>query len=495
VIPKTIFAVLVVLATVAVSRAAPQSEPRALPNIVLISLDTLRADRLSCYGAKRRTKNIDALAARGVLFANAFSPTGWTLPAHAAMLSGRYPSSIARNPNDRRLFKKAPLLAAMLRDAGYTTAAFTGGIYLSATTGVKNGFDTFQDKWPGDVLRAVRWLHKAEDFPFFLFYHTYVVHIPYKDRRFARGMDGGRLERIYTRDPKQGELHNDICCRAIEVSQEEKDFILALYDGGVAKADQMVGQIISTVSGRGLSDDTIVIVTSDHGEEFWEHTGRGAYHGHTLYDELLRVPLIWYDPQTSPGGQVVHSPVSLVDIVPTLLARVGLEVPPGIDGIDLSAALSGRGWIDRVLFAESIAHGPNRSAVRSPRFKLIETPDPARQLGSGTKFPVPVRAQYELYRADDAAEAVNVVDEHPDIARELGALLQRHSQGPFAPSPARPGVRAKPTTSVEEDPATTVREDPGTKVQEDPATGVRDDPAALFDEDTIRRLRALGYAE
>jgi len=391
------------------------------PNVVLISLDTLRADRLSCYGAPRRTSpNIDELARRGARFVNAFSPSPWTLPSHAAMLTGREPWSLSADPTDRGLYRAAPMLSTMLRDAGYATAGVTGSNWLSPKLGVAKGFGHFEVGPPSKAAAALDHLPT----PFFLFFHTYVAHTPFKDRRFTRDLPVGRLAEIYKRE-NQLELHYDVCCRRIDLTEEERRFLLAFYDGGVALADEFVGRLMQGLERRGLSEKTIVIVTSDHGEEFWDHTGAAAYHGHTLYAELMRVPLVWYDPQAHlTHGRTIPDRVSLIDIVPTLLARLGVDPPAPVDGRDLAGLLHGEHWVeDRPVFGGHNRSGPWRFSVRTDRGTLIRTPSPQVQNGLGQRYPIPVKADRELYLPNDEGEQRDVYGDRPKLAGGLERLL------------------------------------------------------------------------
>jgi arylsulfatase A-like enzyme len=419
---------------------APPAPPS---NLVLISLDTLVPGRMSTYGNPRpTTPAVSELAARGIVFTQAFSPSSWTLPAHAAMLTGRYPMSLAANPDDLGLYRAAPLLAERFQSAGYRTGAVVGGGFVSATFGANRGFDFFEE---GDAERAASWLEDEPREPFFLFFHTFLPHGRYSDRRFAAGLPPGRLEGAFAAsgDPRA----SAICCKGgFEATPAEREYLLALYDGAIARADDAVALLVAALARLDASDRTTVVVTSDHGEEFWQHSGLAVRHGHTLYDELLRIPLVWSEPGLARAGTRCAAPASLVDLVPTVVTRFGLEGDGESDGIDLSA------WLDecpdsaeRVLLAEGIHSGPSRYSVRTSRGKLIETPEPGHQRGLGRRDPVPVRAPLELYLPDDVDEQHNAIDEHPELAAELQALLQvrRPSRPGTLPGPAQRTLNAR----------------------------------------------------
>jgi hypothetical protein len=439
-------------------------------NVVLISLDTLRADRMSLYGAPRRTTPaIDALAARGVRFTHAYSPSPWTLPAHATMLTGRYPSSLSPNFSDQ-LYRLAPLLSTLLKTHGYRTAAVTGGGFVSKAFGADIGFDSFaQRNWdidrsrgdarPSNLADALQWIEAGAG-PFFLFFHTYVAHVPYADRRFVADGEGGRLADIYKgKMTAWMDTNLRLNCGRIDLTDAEKQFLLALYDGGVAAADEMVAEVVAGLRRAGLLERTIIVITSDHGEEFWDHSNRAAFHGHTLYNELLRVPLVWYEPDLPDPGSSRAEAVGLVDIVPTVLARLGIAPPGGLDGVDLSPLLEDGRWngADRTLFGEGVMHGPPRQGAISSDGTLILTPDPAIQHGEGVLCPVPVLDRRELYLPDDVAQQHNRSAAQPALAESLAADLRTHAA---AVAPAQPDVARPP-----------------------------------LDEETKERLRALGYRE
>jgi len=417
---------------------------------------------MSAYGASRETTpTVDRLRERSLLFSNAFSTSSWTIPAHASMLTGRYPSSLAPNPSDRRAFRAAPSLAQLFREAGYATAAFAGGGFLSKSFGVDRGFDVFEGGAGSAVLpHAVEWLEQERTAPFFLFFHTYHVHIYYTDRRYVTDEQGGRLSSLFTAYPDPA-FRTACCDPDFEPTADEEEFTLALYDGGVAAADEMVAEIIGALERRGLMENTAIIFTSDHGEEFWEHTGKAAYHGHSLYDEILRIPFIWYEPGMQRAGQTVDAPVSLIDIVPTVAARFGLAAPADLDGVDLGALIAaGEQLAPRPLFAEGILHGPQRWSVRTAKGKLITTPKPDVQAGEGKKYPVPTAAPVEVYLPDDTDERRNMATEQPGIRAELLTALREHRAAAATEPPGSPGK-----------------------------------PGDELPDETTQRLRALGYVD
>jgi arylsulfatase A-like enzyme len=449
--PARVWVAVLAAVTAAACGGGPSPPPT---NLVLISLDTLTPSRMSTYGlARETTPAISTVAAAGVRFTNAFSPSPWTLPAHAAMLTGLYPSSLAPDPNDRRLYHGAPLLAELFRARGYRTGAVTGGGFVSKRFGVDRGFEDFH--WAG-APAAVKWIEAHAGTPFFLFFHSYLAHAPYNDRRYVSDGAGERLASIYTKTPGASGIHTQVCCTGLEPSAAEREFLLALYDGGVARADEAVGMLWTALERLDLLDRTAVVVTSDHGEEFWDHLGRAAYHGHSLYDELLRVPLVWYEPGLPRPGSVVDAPVSLIDIVPTVAARFGLDLAR-TDGLDLRPLLSHRRWdVERALFGEGVRHGPTRASVRTARGKLIETLDET-QHGEGAWAPVAVLAPEELYLPDDRGERRNVVANHSRLAASLRASLDAHR---------RAGAASPPASTI-----------------------------GPLDEETRERLRVLGYTE
>ena len=309
------------------------------PNIILISIDSLRADHLHSYGYERETSpHIDALAREGVLFRYAVAPTSWTLPSHVTMLTSLPPNYHKVTADLTRLGPQAVTLAEVLRDAGYTTAAFVSGAYLRAEYGLRQGFSHFDDysalplAWNAhrqitspDLIRLVtRWIEEwdrgGRERPFFVFLHLWDVHYDYNppspyDRMFDPDYTGS-----ITSENFEGN-------RAINPKMDPRDLehIVALYDGEIRYTDEHLGRLFEFLRRRGVFDQTLVTVTSDHGDEFFEHGKKG--HRRSLYDEVLLVPLIMRFPGRIPAGTVVTEQVRLIDLAPTLLALAEVEPP------------------------------------------------------------------------------------------------------------------------------------------------------------------------
>ncbi len=360
--------------------------PARLDGAVLIVLDTLRADHVSASGHPRPTSPaLDALAARGVLFENAVSNSSWTLPALSGLLSGRY---LTRAVFDRGLRVS---LVETLRDAGVHTAAFTEGAYASRQFGLDLGFERFEEvTGPVQVLgaggaarpeqggieetfaRAERWLREEARAPFFVMIHTYEVHTPYRRLDFAGGVPRGAL-------PERFEIADMLRVREGElaVGETERAYLAHLYDGGVREADRHVGSLLETLDRLGLAGRTLIAVTSDHGEDFGGRDPRWAGdHGHTLYDEQLRIPLIWLDPRDPGPGRRVATQVRNLDVLPSIVEALGVAPPPGGEGRSFAPLLRGEERADRPLLARLFPRGgngigPTRTALRVDGRKLV----------------------------------------------------------------------------------------------------------------------------
>jgi len=374
-------------------RFVPAAPRRPGPNLVLLSLDTLRADRVGCYGSTRETTPaIDALAARSLVYEEAWSTAPYTLPAHASMLSGQFPSVHgAERPGSRLDAGRTRMLAEILHDAGYLTAAFTGGGFVDPLFGFGRGFDRYGvldpipnvesekllrrvDELPdrnramvaeNSIDAVVDWVteHAAE--PFFLFVHTYTPHQFNPPDRHLDALDAARVDLKSELDLASLERLFDHAAP----SPAERARLLEVYDATIRFADEGVGSLLDGLERLGLSERTVVVVTSDHGKEFGEH---GAVnHGHSLHTELLRVPLIVQVPGLAPAR--IERPVMLVDLVPTLLDALDLPLPADAPPIQGRSQLPGaRPDLGRALFAE-VDSGWTKVALRRDAIKTIVT--------------------------------------------------------------------------------------------------------------------------
>jgi arylsulfatase A-like enzyme len=329
--------------------------PGNAPPVVLISLDTLRAASVTSYGARRlTTPNLDRRMARaGAVFVNATAPYPNTLPSHMSMMTGLYPRTHGVQHIFATLAPEHPTLPERLRAAGYETAAFTEDGFIVPEAGFRRGVALYtENKGRGiqDVpgyaartfARGMAWLERHADQPFFLFLHTYQVHFPYTPPPLYRSYFGER------RTP---------------AALGEYDRLA--YEREVRYVDDEVGAFLERLDALGLAARTLVIVTADHGEEFFEHGQR--LHNFQLYEESVRVPLFMRFSTRIPPGLRPEAPVSLVDIAPTILDLVGLPAVPRADGTSLVPLLE-RGpeaFSRRAVFAETI------SSLQSPMVDLI----------------------------------------------------------------------------------------------------------------------------
>lgn len=396
----------------------------ARPSVLLISLDTLRADRLGSYGyARPITPKLDALAAQGTLLERAIAPAPWTLPSHVSIFTSLLPFDHHTRWSWMRVPPARAMLAERFRDAGYRTAAFTGAAYVAGAYGFRQGFETYRDydeEREGGIDAvldpALRWLRETRGRPRFTFVHTYEPHTPYVHREFAREEDRGRLGAALTNVDVES-MHDGV----LDLTESERRYVSDLYDGDVACTDRRLGAFLDAAESQGLLENTIVLVLSDHGEEFWEHVPRhSAGHGHSLYQELIHVPWIIRAPGI-PAGRRLRTPVSLIDVGPTLLDLAGL--PPDGDhrGRSLAPALRSGSEPEVVpVFSESVEYGPDRFAVIDGRLKVIAVPFPERS-HHGVRFDVRPLEIYDLDR--DPEEARDLAGIPDPAAAALARLL------------------------------------------------------------------------
>jgi arylsulfatase len=366
-------AVFLALAGLACSpEPAPTSAPTAAsgdrPNILLISIDTLRADHLGSYGYARPTSPyLDALAADGVRFADVLTPATSTRLAHRAILRGTL--AIAGVEANQPL-------AVLLKDNGYATGAIVDGGFMRARYGHDLGFDLYVDDlakakagggrpvadqrgggFAAVLPRAATWMEEQEEEPWFLFLHTYDVHCPYEPPEEDAALFTGDLEPM----AEVAGLCGQSGLREMNLGDEGLALIRALYDGGIHHTDRMLGEFMARATSEGWLENTIVAVISDHGESL----GENEWIGHNrLFREQLQVPWILAGAGV-PRGRTVEGPAHLVDLVPTLMDYAGLPLPEGIVGRSLRAVADGSATLeaDRLRVSETQRA---RALVREP---------------------------------------------------------------------------------------------------------------------------------
>jgi len=374
-------------------------------NLLVITLDTMRADRLGAYGYTRAdTPNLDDLASRGIQFENCYTPVPLTLPAHCSLFTGRYP--IAHQVRDNGTYylgAEENTLAEVLDGLGYKTYAVIASFVLMARFGLDQGFSTYDDSLnPGELLRdfyseikadAVhakfsRWLKRKDERPFFAWVHFYDPHAPYEPPPEYREGRGGDLS--------------------------------DLYDGEVAFTDFYVGKVIRDLEEEGLLEDTLIVVVGDHGEAFGEHLEYG--HSVFCYEENIRVPLVFFNRRLFPEHRLIRTRVNLIDVLPTLLELLGAETPPGLNGKSLVPFLAGEEeGKDRPFYIESM-YG-KESLGWAPLTGIID--------GDYKYISLPVPELYDL--RNDREEKKNLAASRPETARRLERRLQEIMLGYASP--------------------------------------------------------------
>ena len=359
--------------------------------VILISLDTLRADHLSSYGYHRNTSpNIDELAKDGVLFENTYAQSSWTLPSHMSMLFSLNSASHQVYYNSQKVDSSLPSLASFLHKAGFITYAFTGGGYVSSTYGFSKGFDWYDDPIRGQNTSSNQneaeslfaytsdWLEKNKDKPFFLFLHTFQIHGPYDSPSPWNEM---HLKKNAPWEKIGLSVFLDKNGKDYSFSPEEKDNIISLYDGEISYTDEtLIKPLINRLKELNIYKNTLLIITSDHVEEFQEHGG--WLHGRTLYNELLRVPLLIKFPNSEYRGTRISSISRLIDILPTILDITEIKYDKGLfDGKSLLDLITKKEKEDRV-FISDLAHKdlpvpcPAIIATNRDQLKFIITKSP-----------------------------------------------------------------------------------------------------------------------
>ena len=397
-----------------------------MPNLVVILADDMGYNDVGCYGALRETTPaIDRLAASAIRFERAYSTSSWTIPAVASMISGMYPSRHMATSFDRRLPAEADTLAEVLRANGYATAGVVSHAAIGSRRDFDQGYDVYLEgearghdhvSTQGVTRQAVERMEAlaAGDKPFLLFVHYFDPHYNYK-RHPEYGFAPDSAGRLGGAEQMQ-ELRR----MAAEMTPQEVDFLRALYDEEIRFTDAGVGRLLERLDALGLRDETLIVFTADHGEGFLAHGHLG--HTSTLYEELVRVPLILRPPGLAAPGRVVRRPVSVVALTPTILDLVG------VDASDLALQAGsltpwfGGAWdgepvevyceVDFVpVRASRLVPETHKQALIGKRYKLI------RDGAAGS---------LELYDlGEDAEETHDLAELRPTLTAELAGGLER----------------------------------------------------------------------
>jgi arylsulfatase A-like enzyme len=414
--------------------------------VILIAVDTLRADHLSTYGYERETSpNLDRLVREeAIRFDCAYSASSWTLPSMTSLMTSLHPHEHGVEDRGQRLHPSVPTLAAAFAGQGWYTAGFITHIYASSLFGLDTGFAEFHDvsiDWDygegmqvrADELNelALPWIHAHRDETFFLFLHYFDPHWDYEPPP--------PFDQLFTDPGYAGPARGDWRYLRKFLGADERmepadlEHVVALYDGEIRYTDHHLGRLFEELRALDLWEDTLLVITSDHGEEFQEHGS--VHHVRTLYEEVLRVPLIVKLPGGRPDGwrEVVPEPVAGIDVAPTILSAAALHTPPSFEGRDLVPLFSGPGR-EGPVFARTIRHGSRKEALREGALKTIRT-----FAGRQTTFEA-----YDL--AADPGEL------HPlaGATDTQAARFERVLQGRGAPDPLPPEAPEEPVELTSE---------------------------------------------
>jgi len=400
------------------SSCGKKQTARKAPNIILISIDTLCASHLGCYGYNRpTTPTLDKFASEGMLFEDVSTPSPWTLPAHASLLTGLYPNRNGLKSHYNSLPADVVTWAEVLREHGYLTAAIINSHNLSKRYGLDRGFDDFT--YVKETLKlaeptkvedkAHEWLSKHNSKPFFLFLHYYDVHsdyhsLPQYEEQFVRpyqGIADGSTAQLLR-------FRKDL----FPLDDDDAKHLIDLYDAGIRQMDDGMARLFALLEKKDMLDNTLIIVTSDHGEEFLEHGG--VLHGRTQFQEVIHVPLLIRGPGIPHSKRLRHI-TSLVDVMPTMLSLLGISPPATLDGINLCPLWqkSNAQLPQRYIFAEADHNNKindAKRAVRHLQYKLHYD-----RLSKETQL-------YDL--SDDPGEKVDVAHKHTQLVDSMLSSLK-----------------------------------------------------------------------
>ncbi len=391
------------------------------PNLLLLTIDTLRADHLSCYGYDRETSpTIDGLARRGVRFDQVYAQRGLTWPSLTSIMTSLYPKTHGVRANEVQLEPQVITLAEILKNAGYRTGAFVTN-YFDAPN---RGFDIVKGGVIGDIDKHARdlslnWLNSfdAKKEPFFMWLHLKSPHMPYKPPAKYAAMFDSTYSGIFDGD---WAAVDSIYLNQLDMDARDLHHLEALYDAEIRSSDAYLQKVLRQLQTLGIADNTLIVFAADHGEELYEHN-HYFYHSCSIYDSVLRIPLIFVLPKVLDEGKVVTNQVQSIDITPTILDLLHVPLRPEFEGSSLMPLLlvdGVDGWHQN--FSERTA---SILSTRTPEWKYIYNPDDyhpncvSRRHEEGFPYYVGTEELYDVKK--DPREQQDVADEYPEVAREL----------------------------------------------------------------------------
>lgn len=409
------------------------------PNIILVTVDTFRPDHIGYYGYPKNTSpHLDAISQEGVFFKQAFSSSGWTTPGLISILTSLYAPTHGVDIRGRRLDRDVETLPEVLRRAGYRAPDifFLTDLPNFSNLGLEPYARRAQYIYQDDEI-IFKWLEEEahRDRPFFLYYHYRDLHLPYNpgkkyeamfvEESFAATFGifspiGKFLAKEKMEVVRKGVM---LVRGTMDFVERDRPWVKALYDGEIRRLDEeFFGRLRHTIEREGLDRNTLVIISADHGEELLDHGLIGhisTYKEGRLYDEVTRIPLIFWFPGVMPAGRVIDEPVQCIDVMPTILDMLDVPVTVSAQGRSLLPLIQGaEGWQEKPLYFESSGAGYTADSVQyAQRFRAIRTADWKLIYAS----PEDAYRLYDL--GSDPGESDNVVDEFPQVVDSLRTLL------------------------------------------------------------------------
>ena len=381
-------------------------------NVIVVSIDTLRRDHLSVYGYDRQTSpNLDAFSKDATLFDTAISQAPSTTPSHASLFTSLIPIAHGAFVSRKSAIRSdVKTMAEILHENGFKTASFNGGAQMSSVFGFGRGFDIYksftgadytQERFKDRVHEGIEWLEQNKKDKFFLFLHSYDIHHPYAPdpQNLALFKDPAYSGPVTP--PIDANFLLSVNRKRRTITEADREFIVSAYDAEIRGADEGFGELIEYLRKTGLYDKTIIVFSSDHGEEFNEH-GWVGWHSHSLYDELLRVPLLIKFPTQLFAGTKISQQVRNIDMLPTVLDVLGVSALSTFQGRTLMRLVQGKDDSKIPTYAISQKDGRGRTvptSVRTTEWKLTN------------------KRLFDLKQ--DPREKKNVAEQHPEVVVQL----------------------------------------------------------------------------